>query len=148
MYTVDESKEPVGDYSIILPNNKVGELAVKNIVEELNYTDVSHEDVVRTITLEYSSRNLISSEIFTREKNSDNTKTLLLSKQEKPSLANIISGISIIKNKYEETRAYGTSFDSSTNSTRNDAKTDMIKYGAEKLGEALKLGVKSLIMKR
>ncbi|WP_303850039.1 hypothetical protein [Apibacter mensalis] len=51
MYTVGESKGPVGDYFIILPNNKVGVLAVKDIVKELNYTDVSREDVGRTITL-------------------------------------------------------------------------------------------------
>jgi RHS repeat-associated protein len=148
MYSVDESKGPAGDYFLILPNNKVGELAIKDVVEERNYTDVSREDIGKTITLEYSSRNLINSEVFTREKGSDNTKNLLLSKQEKPSLANIISGISIITNKYEETRAYGTLFNISTNPVRNDAKNDMIKYGAEKLGEALKLGIESLIKKR
>lgn len=148
MYTVDESKGPVGDYSIILPNNKVGELAVKDIVEELNYTDVSREDVGRTITLEYSSRNLISSEVFAREKNTIDTRQLISTRKEPKSLFNIISGVSIVANEYEETRAYGSSFNSSTSPTRNDAKTDMIKYGAEKLGEALKLGVKSLIKKR
>ena len=148
MFTVDESKGPVGDYSIILPNNKVGELAVKDIVEELNYTDVSREDVGRTITLEYSSRNLISSEVFAREKNTIDTRQLISTRKEPKSLFNIISGVSIVANEYEETRAYGSSFNSSTSPTRNDAKTDMIKYGAEKLGEALKLGVKSLIKKR
>lgn len=148
MYSVDESKKPVGNYYMLLQNGKEGELAIKDIVEEHNYTDVSREDIGRTITLEYSSRNLISSEIFTREKGSDNTKNLLLSKQEKPNLANIISGISIITNKYEETRTYGTLFNISTNPVRNDAKNDMIKYGAEKLGEALKLGIESLIKKR
>lgn len=148
MYTVDESKGPVGDYSIILPNNKVGELAVKDIVEELNYTDVSREDVGRTITLEYSSRNLISSEVFAREKGEKNIKTLRATSIQPRNKADIVSGLSIKTKTYIETRAYGSSFNSSTSPTRNDAKTDMIKYGAEKLGEALKLGVKLLIMKR
>ena len=148
MYTVDESKGPAGDYTIHLEGRKPGELAVKDIVEELYYTDVSREDVGRTITLEYSSRNLISSEVFAREKNTIDTRQLISTRKEPKSLFNIISGVSIVANEYEETRAYGSSFNSSTSPTRNDAKTDMIKYGAEKLGEALKLGVKSLIKKR
>nr|WP_295809531.1 RHS repeat-associated core domain-containing protein [uncultured Apibacter sp.] len=144
MYSVDESKKPVGDYSMILQDGKEGELAIKDIVEERNYTDVSREDVGRTITLEYSSRNQIRSEVFAREKGEKNVKILRNSQIEPRSKSDIISGITVKTKTYIETRDYGSSFNNSTTPTTNDAKNDMIKFGAEKLVEFLQ----SLIKKR
>ncbi len=82
--------------------------------------------------------------MFAREKGEKNVKILRNSQIEPRSKSDIISGITVKTKTYIETRDYGSSFNNSTTPTTNDAKNDMIKFGAEKLVEFLQ----SLIKKR
>ncbi|MDR1876023.1 MAG: RHS repeat-associated core domain-containing protein [Flavobacteriaceae bacterium] len=144
-YSVKGSEKPVGNYEIVLEGGVTGELALKDIVLERNYTDVSREDVGRTITLKYSTRDLQESYLFTREKGSKDTRKFLRKVKEPRSWSKIVAGVTVVTNEYEETRLYGTPFKGSIDDKiDNNAEKGIIKFGAKKLGEFIPTLLKSL----
>ncbi|WP_303850174.1 RHS repeat domain-containing protein, partial [Apibacter mensalis] len=73
MYTVDESKGPVGDYTIHLEGGKPGELAKKYIVKVTKYEEMSMESIDNRFSIDFEISEIISTKVFAREKGSVDT---------------------------------------------------------------------------
>jgi RHS repeat-associated protein len=119
-YFPNENIGPKGDYTII-EQGKPYELARLDRVEEVKYTDKQPEDFGKYITQEYGYRKQLESKIFAREKGEKDARRIITELKKVPELSKDWAGLKVETMTYEETRAYGTTFNSTTKPVHNDA---------------------------
>ncbi len=100
---------PKGQYTIV-EMGKPYELAIRDNVKETQYTDLSREFIDLKITHTYGSRDAVSSSIFSRPIGTANIRLFAGNTK-----INNGWGLTGTISNYTETRAYGTSFNSSMN---------------------------------
>lgn len=151
MYTVDESKGPVGDYTIHLEGGKPGELASKFLINETTYKEKSTESIESQFDLDFILTNVVSSTITVREKGaSDTTKLIRTKKIENKDLKwydHIVGRKNIVHKTYEVVKPYGSSNPTTINKSENNSGDKLKSTLAEKLGEGILKGIQKLIKK-